>query len=268
MKALRGVAAAVVLFVAFAAAGADFLAPAGYEQQFREQADSPPATGHPLGTDELGRDRLARLLYGLRNSMLLAPATACLALAIASVLGLAAGYLGGKVDSAVLACTDLMGSVPLLFLLIGLRALLPLDLDAWVSVCVTFLLLGVCGWASGVRVIRSAVMGVRASDYMRQAEALGVSPSRLLAVHAAAAVRPVLLTQFWLFVPQFLMAEANLGFLGLGITEPMPSMGNLLADLQNYSAIPEQPWRLVPVVILISILGCVHLCLGKERTTT
>ena len=266
MNAVRTVAAVVVLLIVVAALAADVVAPAGYEQQFRELPDARPTVGHPLGTDELGRDRFARLLYGLRNSLLLAPATAFLALLIACVLGLSAGYLGGKVDATVLACTDLMGSVPLLFLLIGLRALLPLDIDSWASVSLTFLLLGACGWASGLRVVRAAVISIRTSDYLRQAEAMGVRPARLLRFHAAAAIRPVLVAHFWLLVPQFLMAEANLGFLGLGITEPMPSMGNLLADLQNYAAVLEQPWRLVPALVLVSILGCVQICFGQERT--
>ncbi|HYO84688.1 MAG TPA: ABC transporter permease [Bryobacteraceae bacterium] len=260
-------AIALLLAIAIASACANFIAPAGYEQQFRDQANAAPNGNFPLGTDELGRDRLARLLHGLRVSLLLAPATAALALCIAVVLGLTAGYVGGRADSLILTCTDLMGSVPLLFLLISLRAVLPLDVDPATSICITFSLLGFCGWAPGVRVVRSGVIAAASSDYVRQTRAAGLSPVSILRVHIRAALRPVISAQFWLLIPQFLMAEANLGALGLGITEPVPSVGNLLSELQNYTAVLQEPWRLVPAAVLIMVLGCFQVLLRESEST-
>ena len=265
---MRRFAFAFLLLIALVAAGAEFMAPAGYEHQFREDANVTPGRRFVLGTDELGRDRLARLLHGLRMSLLLAPATAALALSISVVLGFMAGCFGGRLDAFILSCTDLMGSVPLLLLLISVRAMLPLDVSPVASIGMTFALLGLCGWPSGVRVIRSAVLEANATDYMLQAAAAGIGTHRLLLAHMRAVLRPIVRAQFWLLVPQFLMAEANLGALGLGITEPLPSLGNLLCDLQNYSAVLQQPWRLAPALVLVPTIGCLHIVLSERQITT
>jgi ABC-type dipeptide/oligopeptide/nickel transport system permease subunit len=103
---------------------------------------------------------------------------------------------------------------------------------------------------------------------MLQAAAAGIDAYRLLIVHMGAVLRPIVHAQFWLLVPQFLMAEANLGALGLGITEPLPSMGNLLCDLQNYSAVLQQPWRLAPVLVLVPTVGCLQILLDERQTTS
>jgi ABC-type dipeptide/oligopeptide/nickel transport system permease subunit len=244
---------------------ADVAAPSGYQEQLREDPDAPPSRDHPLGTDELGRDRLSRLLYGSRVSLLLAPAAASLATLIALVVGVVAGYAGGRVERLLLALTDLMASMPWLLLLLTVRAVLPLDVSAGVSVCMTFALLGLLGWTSAARVIRAAVIQTVNSDHLLQARAAGCSPGRLLFIHVGAGLRPVLLAQFWLCVPLFLLAEANLGMLGLGVTEPLPSWGNLLAELVNYYAVLESPWLLAPVLMLFAVLGSFQLLLREKE---
>src|SRR5207248_6035505 len=113
---------------AVVSAGADFLAPYDYAAQFREHAGAPPSRSFPLGTDELGRDRLSRLLHGTRISLLCAAAAALIATGVAAVIGIAGGYFGGWVDEAAGAATDLFLSLPWLFALLSLRAFLPLDI--------------------------------------------------------------------------------------------------------------------------------------------
>ena len=151
MGLLRGLAWTVLGLTALAALGAAQIAPAPYEKQFRESPNSQPCRQFPLGTDELGRDRLSRLLYGTRISLLLAPAAALLATLIAAFAGIAAGMIGGRLEQLILSCVDLVASLPWLFLLIAVRALLPLNVSAYASVGVTFLLLGALGWASSAR---------------------------------------------------------------------------------------------------------------------
>ena len=112
-----------------------------------------PSGAHWLGTDQLGRDRFARLLYGTRISLLLAPAAALLSTALAGLIGGLAGYRGGGWQRFANSVTDLFLSLPWLFLLITVRALLPLNVSPAASVTVTFLLLGVLGWASAARVV-------------------------------------------------------------------------------------------------------------------
>ena len=219
----------------------------------------------PLGTDDLGRDRFSRLLYGTRVSLLLAPATALLAMVIATAIGMPAGYYGGWLDRAATACMDLFLSLPWLFLLLTLRALLPLNLPSWSSLAATFLLLGFVGWAAGARVVRASAEALRHSPPVLQARAYGCSAWRLLWIHVLPGLRPVLVAQFWILVPVFIVTEANLGALGLGVAEPMPSWGNMIAELQNYQKIPESPWILIPPALLIVVVASLHFVVPGNR---
>ncbi len=247
---------ALLLLLALLAAAllAGRIAPARYDEQFRDYPNARPCARFPLGTDELGRDRLSRLLYGSRVSLLLAPAAAALATITALAIGLTAGYGGCLAESAALGFTDLVVSIPSLLLLFIARAMLPLNITPMVSVGFTFLLLAILGWTSGVRVILAAVVQARDSEYVRQARALGCRPCTILFRHTAAAVRPIAAGQFWILVPLFLVSEANLGMLGLGVTEPLPSWGNLLAEMQTAASLTDAPWLLAPAVLLVVVL--------------
>src|ERR1041385_3149255 len=136
MKTLRIVAIAVLAITAFAVLFANYLAPAGYEQQFRELPQAGPSAHHLLGTDELGRDRWARLLYGMRVSLPLAPLAALFTTFLAGLVGGLAGYFGGWTERCCKLLIDLFLSVPWLFLLITVRAVLPLNVSPEASVTV------------------------------------------------------------------------------------------------------------------------------------
>jgi len=125
----RCVACGVLLLVVSASLAAGWLAPAGYSKQYREAADAAPSRQHWLGTDDIGRDRFARVLYGTRISLLLAPAAALLSTLMAAFVGGLAGYVGGGWARAAMAVTDLFLSLPWLFLLITVRALMPLNVS-------------------------------------------------------------------------------------------------------------------------------------------
>ncbi len=264
MKGARRVIVVVLLILLGGAASGAFLYRVPYDQQNRESFGAPPSKEHPLGTDELGRDRLARLLHGSRISLLLATAAALLATAIAGVVGAAAGHFGGWCARAFQVLVDLFLSLPWLFLLIMLRAILPLNVSPVVSLAITFALLGCLGWAGSARVIAAGVQSMHRSDFMLQARALGCRPSRLL-LHVIPNLRPLLLAQLCISIPLFLLSEANLGLLGLGVAEPMPSWGNLLRELENFHAVSVNPWVLAPAVLLVTVVGCFHILLsGKE----
>lgn len=255
---MRTLASVLLYLVMLAALSADWIAPAPYAKQFREQPNARPSKQFPLGTDELGRDRLSRLLHGTRISLLLAPAAALLATMIAAFIGVAAGMLGGKTEQLLLSAIDLIASLPWLFLLIAVRAMLPLNLSAYTSVAITFLLLGALGWTGAARVIRAAAASVRESGFLLQARALGLSPARLWIVQLLPNLHAPIAAQFFLSIPLFILAEANLGILGLGVTEPLPSWGNLLLDLATHRDFLEEPWRLAPVVLLVLVLLCLQ----------
>jgi peptide/nickel transport system permease protein len=263
MTPARKVALAVLVLVALASLAANWLAPS-YSEQFRDAISAPPSAKFPLGTDELGRDRLARLLYGTRVSLLLAPAAALLSTLIAAFLGGTAGYAGGRWDRLVSTGIDLFLSLPWLFLLMAVRALLPLNTAPVTSVILTFLLLGCLGWASPARIVRAGTGTLANSDYVLQARAAGVSSARLFWRHLLPNLKPILAAQFWISIPVFILSEANLSLLGLGVAEPMPSWGAMLRDLENYTAVLQNPWMLAPAVLLIAVVSCLQLLLRTE----
>ena len=142
MKLTRTAAFIFLLVIAAAGVFANLVAPASYAYQFRNDPAAAPSTRQWLGTDDLGRDRLSRLLYGTRVSLLLAPAAALLASFLGLVIGGLSGFMGGWVERAVMSATDLFLSLPWLFLLLTVRAVLPLNVSPLLSVAITFSLLG------------------------------------------------------------------------------------------------------------------------------
>jgi len=262
---LQRIACAILLLVVLTAVFAGQIAPAHYARQFRETPNAPPSRQHWLGTDEVGRDRLSRVLYGTRVSLLLAPAAALVSTLLAAIIGGLAGYLGGIWARVAMSSADLFLSLPWLFVLITVRGLLPLDVSPAVSVLVTFLLLGLLGWAFSARILCASAAKLRQSGFLLQARASGLNGIRLFAVHVLPNLKPILLAQFWISIPVFVLAEANLGILGLGVAEPMPSWGGLLKELEGMFSLGEAPWKLVPLVLLVVVVSCFELALDKEE---
>jgi ABC-type dipeptide/oligopeptide/nickel transport system permease subunit len=252
-------AAAAVLAVTLLAS----FAPVSYDQQFREAIDTPPSKEFPLGTDSLGRDRLARLLYGTRISLLLAPAAALVSTLAAAAIGIAAGLSGGRIDAFLMRGTDIFLSLPWLFLFLTLRAILPLNADPGVSMVLTFLIMGLLGWAPAARVIRASVRRLRDSDFVLQARAQGCSESRIRRAFLAPRVSALLVAQFFLSVPLFIVGEASLGLLGLGVSEPLPSWGNLLRELENLPALSNY-WMFAPIALLVIVMTSFQLILPRR----
>jgi len=263
MSLWRKAACVVLLLMIGVSLSANWLAPDGYAKQYREAAGAPPSRQHLLGTDEIGRDRFARVLYGTRISLLLAPAAALISTMMAAFVGGLAGYLGGAWARAAMAVTDLFLSLPWLFLLITVRALMPLNVSPLVSVLVTFLLLGLLGWTGAARVLCATAVSLRNSDFVRQARASGVRGARLFWVHVLPNLKPVLYAQFWISIPAFILSEANLGILGLGVAEPLPSWGSLLKELEGLVSIGEEPWKFVPLLLLVIVVTSFQLVLSN-----
>lgn len=265
MKFARAVAKFVLVGIFAAALLADWIAPARYDEQFRDQIDAGPGWRFPLGTDELGRDRLSRLLHGARVSLVLAPTAALLGTLLAGMIGVFAGLRGGWTEKAVMLLADLFLALPWLFLLLTVRAALPLNVTPWTSLVITFGLLSLLGWAGPARVIRTCVKSLKDADFLLQARALGCPSARLVWVHMLPNLKAPLLAQFWFSVPAFILSEANLSLLGLGVAEPLPSLGALLRELENISAVRSRPWMMAPALVLLAIMCCFQLILPKEE---
>jgi peptide/nickel transport system permease protein len=261
----RKMAWLILMLVTGVSLAANWLAPAGYARQYRETVNAPPSRDHWLGTDEIGRDRFARVLYGTRISLLLAPAAALLSTLVAALVGGVAGYVGGIWARVAMGVTDLFLSLPWLFLLITVRALMPLNVSPLVSVLVTFLLLGLLGWTSSARVLCATARSFRNSDFVRQARASGIQGGRLFWVHVMPNLRPALYAQFWISIPAFILSEANLSILGLGVAEPMPSWGSLLKELEGLVSIGEERWKFVPLILLVVVVTSFQLVLSKQK---
>ena len=244
---------------------APYFAPHSYARQFREAPNASASRQFPLGTDALGRDRFSRMLYGGRISLVCAPAAALLSSLLALVLALVAGCLGKRAERLAGVAVDVCLSLPWLFALLAVRAALPLNAAPWAGVLATFGLLGLLGWAGPARVILAAVKRHLGSDFILFASASGCSPFRLALVHVLPNLLPLAGAQFLVTVPAFLLAEANLGLLGLGIPEPIPSLGGLLRELENLPGAVAHPWMFVPALLLFTVVGSFHLLVSADK---
>jgi peptide/nickel transport system permease protein len=245
-KWIRRAAVSILALVALGALFAPQLAPFDYSRQFRESPRAPAGDQFLMGTDDLGRDRFSRLVYATRVSILLAPAAALVSVFLALLL------------SRFSSLTTLGLSLPWIFLFIILRALLPLNTRPAESILLTFGLMGVAGWAWPARVFAASLRRIGQSGWLLQARAAGVSDWRIALVHIWPHLRAIAIAQFRVLVPAYILSEASLGLLGLGVAEPLPSWGNLLAELQRPEAVRSNPWVLAPLGLLMLVMICLE----------
>jgi peptide/nickel transport system permease protein len=220
-----------------------------------------PSAAHPLGTDDLGRDLLTRLLEGARVSLAVGIATALAAALIGTGLGLLAAWRGGIADAAVMRVADGMLALPALPLLVVLAAVDPAVIglprgEAISDILRIVLILTLFGWIGVARLARAAALAVLARDHVRAARALGVTEPRLLRRHVLPALAAPVSVATALAVAGAILAESTLSFLGLGIAPPSPSWGNMLANAQElvFSAPLAALWP--GLAILIAVAGC------------
>jgi peptide/nickel transport system permease protein len=261
MIVVRRAAVFILIVVCLGALFGPALAPFPYDRQFRDSPAAPPGGRFPLGTDEIGRDRLSRLLYATRISILLAPAAAAVSVALALFIApISAGALSGRNPArpVVSLLTTISLALPWIFLVIILRAELPLNTGPAISILTTFGLMGIAGWAWPARIFSASIVGMERSGWMLHARASGISGWRIAVVYAWPHLRAVAVAQFRVLVPAYILAEASLGLLGLGVAEPLPSWGNLLTDLQHPDLIRANPWILAPLVLLMVVMICLE----------
>lgn len=237
------VSLAVLLLLAALVAAAPLVAAAlGLERDaidFFAMA-APPSPAHPLGTDQLGRDLLVRLLYGGRVSLTVALATALVAAVLGTMVGLVAGFRGGWIDALLMRLTDGVIALPLLPLLIVLAAI---DLEKVLPEAMAesesaqlyriVAIIALVGWTTVARLVRGATLAVRQQDFVKAATALGAGSRRLMLVHILPNVASPIVVATTLSVGQIILLESTLSFLGLGIQPPTPSWGNMLTNAQE-----------------------------------
>ena len=213
-----------------------------------------PSSAHLLGTDEVGRDVLSRLIWGARASLLAGIIPVTIAVSISIPLGLLSGYAGGWVDDLIMRLTDAMLAIPFLIVAIALAAFLGPSLgNAMIAI-------GIATLPIFVRLARGTVLAIKTEDFIEAARALGNSPARIAVGHVLPNMLPPLLIQSSLTVAAAIIAEASLSFLGLGQQPPAPSWGSMLNTAQRY--LSQAPWMaLYPglaifvIVVALNVLG-------------
>src|SRR5271165_1329898 len=267
MKRIRLAAATLACALVLISVAGSLMPRFDYSRQDREHVNSGPSSGHWLGTDDLGRDRLARLLHGTRISILLAPAAAAVSMFLAFGIGAVPGFVGGYAERAAKTAIDLVLSIPWLFLLLMVRAALPLNTSPAASVTITFLVLGLLGWAAPARILLARARSMRQAEFILLARSTGVAPLSLLCRHVMPNLRPVLLAQFWISVPIFILSEANLSILGLGVAEPLPSLGSLLRELETMLSLRVDWCRFAALAVLVLLVSSLQLVIFRREVS-
>ena len=226
-----------------------------------------PDTGQPLlllGGDSLGRDILSRLLLGARTTLGVAVLAAFGALLLGVVIGGIAGYVGGVVDEMLMRLADLVMVLPAIYVVLALRAVLPLVLPTAAIFWMLVVLLGLVAWPFVARGVRALVAAERRREYVLAAVALGAGPLRIMVRHLIPATTGFLRVQVTLLLPAFILAEATLSYVGLGFAPPAASWGVMLQEASNIRAIADFPWLLSPAAAIIAVVLGVNLVAGAD----
>lgn len=209
-----------------------------------------------LGSDGLGRDLFSRILYGARFSLAVAIVATLLTVLLGAILGALAGYCGGWIDTICMRLVDLFLSLPSLFLILAVRAVIPLELTTWELYWLMVFVFTAVGWASVSRVVRGQVMSLKTLEHVLAARVSGASHFRIVWRHIMPFTTNYLLLQSTILVPAFILGEITLSFLGVGVQEPDASWGSLLEAATSVSAVSRFPWLLAPVAfIFLTVLS-------------
>jgi peptide/nickel transport system permease protein len=214
-----------------------------------DQTFAKPGAAHLLGSDELGRDTLTRLIWGARVSLGVAFLTVALSLSVGTTVGMVAGYYGGWIDDVLMRLVDTVLAIPAIFLFILMSILFRPNAFTLAAIIASV------GWGSVARLVRGEVLSVKQRDFIVATRSIGARDSRLMVRHLLPNVLPVLIVAASLGVGQIILVEAALDFLGLGIQPPTPSWGNMLTNAQSYFFRSGWLVALPGVTIFITVLA-------------
>ena len=244
---LAVISAVVILLFILAAIFAPVLTPYTYSEMDLMQRLSPPSAAHLLGTDEGGRDILTRMLYGSRVSLLVGVVPTLLSMALGAVLGILAGFHGGKTEAVIMRLADIMLAFPSMLLAMVIMYTLG---EGLINV---FLTLALVNWATVARIVRSETLQLKKSEYVEAARVIGVSRTAIILRHIFPNCLPTLIVLFTLQVPSSILTESSLSFLGLGIQPPDASWGLMVNAGRQY--LYNAPWlSFVPSIAIMLIV--------------
>ncbi len=227
-----------VVLIIVIAVFAPVLTPYPYDKINPIQALMPPSIEHPLGTDNLGRDLLSRIMFGARPMLIVGISVNILALLVGVPLGLIAGYAGGVVDWIVSRLIDMFSALPWYLIVLFLVMVLSPSIQNMIVA------LAVTSWVGSARLVRGMTFSIREQDFIEATQALGLPTLRVLALHVLPQIAPLLLWSFAASIPGIVFAEAGLSFLGMGVRPPTPSWGQMLQEAAGY-------WQYWPHIFLV-----------------
>ena len=227
----------VIIIMSTLAIFAPFVAPYSYEFQFVDRIGQPPSAEHWLGTDSLGRDLLSRIIYGARVSLMVGFVATTVALLIGVSWGVIAGYSGGRVDSIMMRIVDILYGLPFIIFIILLMVIFGRNL--WLL----FGAIGAVEWLTMARIVRGQVIGLKNQEFVMAAKAMGVSNFSMFRRHLLPNILGPIAVYATLTIPQVMLLEGFLSFLGLGIQPPMSSWGTLIKD--GVESMEEYSWLLI-----------------------
>jgi peptide/nickel transport system permease protein len=209
-----------------------------------------------FGSDAYGRDQFSRFLYGGQISVAVGLFATLLTLTIGAACGMFAGFYGGWRDSLIMRGSELFLALPWLYLLLAIRAFLPLNVSPLKVLFLLVGVIGVLGWARPARLVRGIVMSAKTLPYVSAAEQFGASNSYLMRRHLLPETYGVLLAQGALLIPHYIAAEVTLSFLGLGVAEPLSSWGSMLSAMRELSVVASYWWISIPALALAPLFMC------------
>lgn len=218
------------------------------------EGKSPEESLFLLGTDQQGRDIYSRLVHATRTSMLIGLTGVALSIVFGVVLGGISGYYGGAVDTVIQRVIEILRSIPVIPLWMGLAAAMPKDWSVTQVYFALTVILSVIGWTELGRVVRGRMMQIRGEDFVTAAELVGARPRRVIFTHMVPLFASHIIAATTLALPLMIVAETSLSFLGLGLRPPAISWGVMLQQAQNVQAVALSPWMLVPVIPVVVVI--------------
>lgn len=245
------IAGIVLLLLYLGAIATPWIAPYDYAEQDFSSMSQGPSLSHPMGTDQLGRDELTRVLYGGRVSMMVGLGVGAFVTVIGTSLGIASGYYGRYVDSGLMGTADFVLVLPFIPVLLVLGSIFQFN-----AVTIT-LVIALLLWPRMARLVRGQVLSIRDQEYVQAAKAVGVSDFRIMLRHIFPNTFGIVIVEATLIVALAIIIESIVSFLGLGIQPPTPSWGNMLTDAR--SQMTTQWWLTVfPGLMIVLTALCVN----------